>query len=1067
MNSGRWERLEELFHAALALPDGERATFLTRSTAGDSALRDEIERLLSAHARAGRFIDEPAVVAAGAFSGRGAEPSAIGRQFGPWRVIREIGRGGMGAVYLAERADGQFEQRVAIKLIKRGMDTDLVVERFRAERQILASLDHPNVARLLDGGTTDDGVPYFVMEYIDGVPIDEYADARRLSVPDRLELFLQVCAAVAYAHGRLVIHRDIKPANILVAPSGAPKLLDFGIAKVFDPDGDERVSTLTGLRLLTPEYASPEQIEGRKATEASDVYSLGVVMYELLTGRSPYQLRSRDPAELAAAIRTTVPEAPSAALRRPSVATDPVSRRRADEDRVAATGATGIAHLQRRLRGDLDTIVLMALRKEPERRYARVSLLMDDIRQHLRGLPVSARRDDLRYRVAKFLRRNRGAVASVTLVGTAALLLGIAFTRMGVSSAALDARSGVLAVRDKVVVADLADRAGDASLASALTEALRVDLAESPRVQVFSSRQVRTSLSRMQRSPDLALEDSVARELAIREGVKAVVTGSVGRIAGRYAIAVQLLGAEKGDVLAAERETAADSTDVIEALGRLSQRVRRRMGESLGSVQASPPLAQVTTASLPALRAYTEGLHLINSGDRKAGLAMLEHAVVLDTAFASAWRALATTYGDVLEPGRAAAARKRAMANVSRLPFLERYLAIASSAMSEDYAASANAYGVILERYPDDVRALNNRALAYSWLGRFASQESLLVRAAALDSTVPSIQTQLAVAQANQGHFEDARRTLDRVKKNQPGNFYAQLAEIYLAAARQDWPESERQAEKRLRLHPTDTLDVIGGTEALAQIVMTQGRLAEAERLLRHAQQLSAAAGERMNYLLEAALLGWVELRYRRAPDKALRMVDEAVARFPLDSLAEAERPYDELARLYAAAGRPTRARALLAQAEGTTYGRRPNARPGRQWSLGAIALAEGHAADALGALHRAMDSAQCPICALPDLARAYEAASHTDSALATYESFIHQPWEWRFETDDIELAAALKRAGELSEGRGDAPRAAEMYERLLMLWSRADQELNPNVEWARAQLARLRELNPHRTRSP
>ena len=305
----RFRRCEELFHQAAALGDAERAQLLEAACAGDPALRGEVERLLQAHARAGEFIAGPAIARASDWLA--TEEDWSGRRIGPYRILREIGRGGMGAVYLAERADGQYEHRVALKLIKRGMDTEQVLARFRAERQILASLDHPNIARLLDGGSTDGGVPFFAMEYIEGEPIDAYADRQDLSVEHRLRLFLHVCGAVAYAHQRLVVHRDIKPLNILVTPDGTPKLLDFGIAKVLHDGADEATSTVTGMRLLTPEYASPEQVDGQHATTVSDVYALGVVLYELLTGRSPYRLRSRTPLDVVAAVRTTDPERPS------------------------------------------------------------------------------------------------------------------------------------------------------------------------------------------------------------------------------------------------------------------------------------------------------------------------------------------------------------------------------------------------------------------------------------------------------------------------------------------------------------------------------------------------------------------------------------------------------------------------------------------------------------------------------------------------------------------------------------------------------------------------------------
>ena len=398
MSSDRFQRCEALFHAALPLSGEERETLLERSCADDPLLRAEVERLLAAHVRAGDFISSPAVATAERGAG---DPSWVGRLVGPYRVVREIGRGGMGAVYLAERADGQYELRVALKVIKRGMDTEQVLARFRAERQILASLDHPNIARLLDGGSTEQGVPFFAMEYIEGEPIDVWAERRALTVDERLRLFLQVCGAVSYAHQHLVVHRDIKPLNILVTADGAPKLLDFGIAKVLHEDAEEATSTVTGMRLLTPEYASPEQVEGQHATTASDVYSLGVVLYELLTGRSPYRLRSRSPLDVVEAVRTTDPERPSA--------------------------VGGTEKVRRRLRGDLDTILLTALRKESARRYQSVEQFAGDVRRHLEGLPVRARPDTFGYRAGKFVRRNRVPVAAGVLLALA-LLGGTAAT---------------------------------------------------------------------------------------------------------------------------------------------------------------------------------------------------------------------------------------------------------------------------------------------------------------------------------------------------------------------------------------------------------------------------------------------------------------------------------------------------------------------------------------------------------------------------------------------------------------------------------------------------------------
>jgi serine/threonine protein kinase/Tfp pilus assembly protein PilF len=350
---------------------------------------------------------------------------------GPYRIIRRIGQGGMGAVYLAARDDDQFKKQVAIKLIKRGMDTDFVLRRFRNERQILASLDHPNVARLLDGGTTEDGRPYFVMEYIEGKPITEYADQKRLATVERLKLFGQVCAAVHYAHQNLVIHRDIKPSNILVTADGTPKLLDFGIAKLLNPELAAQTIEATALavRLMTPEYASPEQVRGEQITTSSDVYSLGVLLYELLTGHRPYRISSRLPDEIARVVCEEQPQKPSTAVARAVTVedTDGTMRATLTPESVSRTRDGQPDKLRRKLSGDIDNIVLMAMRKEPQRRYASVDQLSNDILRHLDGRPVIARKDTLAYRASKFIRRHKaGALAALLILIT--LIGGVAAT---------------------------------------------------------------------------------------------------------------------------------------------------------------------------------------------------------------------------------------------------------------------------------------------------------------------------------------------------------------------------------------------------------------------------------------------------------------------------------------------------------------------------------------------------------------------------------------------------------------------------------------------------------------
>lgn len=339
---------------------------------------------------------------------------------GQYKIIRRIGQGGMGAVYLAARADDQYQKQVAIKLVRTGMNSGFVLRRFLSERQILASLDHPNIARLLDGGTTPDGRPYFVMEYIEGEAITEYCDKNRLSTIERLKLFQKVCAAVHYAHQNLVIHRDIKPSNILVTSDGTPKLLDFGIAKLLNPETADQPAetTATAAGMMTPVYASPEQVRGQSVTTASDVYSLGVLLYQLLTGHRPYRITSLVAHEIINAILEQQPEKPSTAINRTETlpGTNNTGGTRLTPEMVSSTRDGQIDKLRRRLSGDIDNIVLKAMRKEPERRYASVDQFSNDISRHLEGLPVIARKDTLLYRSAKFIKRNKAAMFAAVLI---------------------------------------------------------------------------------------------------------------------------------------------------------------------------------------------------------------------------------------------------------------------------------------------------------------------------------------------------------------------------------------------------------------------------------------------------------------------------------------------------------------------------------------------------------------------------------------------------------------------------------------------------------------------------
>ena len=476
-----WPRVKDVLGLALEQPPDRRSALLDTLCSGEPELRAEVESLLRAESAAGSFIESPAL---GALDTADHEDPHVGRQVGPYVIERCIGRGGMGAVYLARRTD-EFEQSVAIKMIRRGMDSELVVRRFRHERQILASLNHPHIARLFDGGTTPEGLPYFVMEYVAGSPIDRYADDHRLTTSERLRLCLAVLDAVQHAHDRHIVHRDLKPSNVLVI-DGQPKLLDFGIAKILDPDS-EGDSTMTSLaRPMTPDYASPEQILGQPITPATDVYALGLLLYELLTGHRPFRFTTHTPEEISRVVCEQEPERPSTAIGRTETtmladgtaeAKTPLS---VSETRDGSPDA-----LRNRLSGALDAIVMKALRKTPASRYPTVAALADDVRRWLDERPVSAGRDAFRYRATRLLRRHRRALGVAALLVTAIALTAVAANLWsGAPRSSASGRAGAGSTthtpRPSVAVAgftNLSERPADRWFSTALAEMLTTELA--------------------------------------------------------------------------------------------------------------------------------------------------------------------------------------------------------------------------------------------------------------------------------------------------------------------------------------------------------------------------------------------------------------------------------------------------------------------------------------------------------------------------------------------------------------------------------------------------------------
>lgn len=404
MDPLRWSKVKEIFAAALELEPSKRAGFVAEACGDDADLRAEVSSLLEAHHTSDDFIESPAMRRS-AWAPPLATRDWIGRRLGAYRITGEAGRGGMSQVLKAVRDDNQYEQQVAIKLLQPGLESDSVLRRFKAERQILAKLSHPNIAHLLDGGATEEGAPYLVMEYIEGKPIDVYCDQRQLGVNERIDLFRQLCSAVHYVHQHLMVHGDLKGNNVLVTEQGVVKLLDFGIARLLGPAQSTRDGSTTFLA-LTPEYAAPEQIRGEPITTASDIYSLGVLLYRLLTGSLPYKVSGTTTWKLAQEVCETEPKPPSI------------------KAREASSGHASFASV---LSGDLDNIVLKAMKKEPEERYGSAEQLSEDLHRYLRGFPVTARPDTTAYRMRKFLQRHKAAAVAAGLF-VCALLAGIVTT---------------------------------------------------------------------------------------------------------------------------------------------------------------------------------------------------------------------------------------------------------------------------------------------------------------------------------------------------------------------------------------------------------------------------------------------------------------------------------------------------------------------------------------------------------------------------------------------------------------------------------------------------------------
>jgi serine/threonine protein kinase/tetratricopeptide (TPR) repeat protein len=786
----RWRLMKELFGAALQREPAEQNAFLREACGSDEPLRAEIEALLADAA------DNDAVVPASQNLQNESphlEDQMVGHRLGPYEIVKPIGQGGMASVYLAVRADEQYRKCVAIKLVSAGRETTHIVRRFRHERQTLAGLDHPNIVKLLDGGITQEGLPYLVMDYVEGLPLDEYCDRYELCLNERLQLFRSVCMAVQYAHEKLVIHRDLKPSNILVTRDGMAKLLDFGIAKVLNSELSGEMSlTRTADRQLTPGYASPEQVRGEATTCATDVYSLGVVLYEVLTGHRPYRFQRLTPAEMERVICERQPEKPSTVVGRvekptldqgeATITPEDVSRKRKSEPEK----------LRRQLRGDLDNIVLTALHKEPERRYASVKDFADDIGRHLEHRPVQARTNTLAYRSSKFVKRHKREIATAVI----ALVLLSGIVTIGIAGLFYMRRSHQPTERNSIVVADFENRTGDSDFDYTLGQALVVELEQSPFLNVLSHEKVNAIWKLMGRSPNERVTGELARDLCQRAGFRVLLAGSIASLGSQYIISLDGAKCSTGDSVLREQVTARRPEDVLKALDKAADNIRSTLGESLNSIEKfNKPLEEATTPSLEALKAYTLGRKMHSEKGDIEAIPFLKRAVELDPNFAMAYATLAALYSNMDEPSRAAYNAQRAYELRSKVTEHEKYrieaLYYLNAGAIEKAMESAELWA---QAYPEADTPHTNLASIYSDQGRW--EKSLSENQEVLRLNPNSgfqAYSNLGFNYIALGRLDDAKATVEKsaaCKRGCVGLRY------YLSFLENDTAEMERQLDQ-------------------------------------------------------------------------------------------------------------------------------------------------------------------------------------------------------------------------------------------------------------------------------
>jgi eukaryotic-like serine/threonine-protein kinase len=1015
----------------------------------------------------------------------------------------------MSRVFLAEEV--RLGRQVVLKLLPPEMGASVNVERFEREIQLAARLQHPHIVPLLTAGANGD-LLYYVMPFISGESLRvKLARTGELPVNEAVRILREVIDALAYAHRNGVVHRDIKPDNILLS-EGHAVVTDFGVAKAVTASSGGASLTSLGVALGTPAYMAPEQAAADPHVDhRADIYAVGALAYEMMAGRPPFTAPTAQ-ALLAAQItqtpepvsqhRRTVPPALNAVIMRC------LEKRPADRWQSAAELIPQLDAMSTPSSGTLpvtapaviSTGTEQAIRRGHPVRVALLFLptslvvlgLVWALVQRL-GLPywvlggaVALLAVGLPIMLVTGLHERRRALARTTgyqaaaatglegwltwrkallggglaFGGLAAVAIGYTAMRLlGIGPVGTLVASGVLKDREPLVLADFENRSADSTLGPSLTEAFRVDLSQSPTMRVLDAASIADALQRMERPLGAALSMPLARELAVREGIKAVVSGQVDPVGKGYVLSASLVNASDGHVLTAVRETAESDQQLLGAIDRLSKKLRERVGESLVSIRSNPPLQQVTTGSLPALRNYSEALRQEEDDKPEDAIATLKEAVALDSGFAMAYRKLAVLYGNLggHEADQVAAAT-RAYSHRDRLPELEGDLTAGYYHQFVDYDRDAGiaAYRAALSIDPDNMVALNNLAVELMRRRQYVEAESLALRASRVGRGA-SFTMNAVVAQIAQGHFDAAAATVARYAAVAPASPTLMLVRANLAISQGDYAAGLRLLEQLRTANRASAEWQANTGVALARLSRLTGRAAEADRYFRETMVADEARGSPGEYLGAAAELAWMEVDLRGRPDSAVGILEAALARHPLSSMPAVDRPYSLLTATYLRAGKPDQARRMWRDYQSAVT---PTLREGdflNRLAEGMMAQAD-HRPDAAAAAYRGWfaSSGLCGVCGLFQLAELADQAGRADSALAWYERAFAVTGYSRFNVDAVNLPPALKRAGELYEAKGDRAKAAQVYRRFVDLWKDADPELQPGVREVRARLGRL-----------